>query len=135
MLKKYHTFQNYLHCLQTTHDYIIARYRMVGSHTQQREIHTDYIIKQTLSPLDSKRFMVGAEETLPYGHYGIRLVLEESGEVNHVCERCEEAADLDTIISGVCDNPNLCRPTTNANKRHANTAASAATVKTVSSSR
>lgn len=72
------TFEQYEQCLFGDEEYEVARVNMVGIHVKNRVPQTDVTHKQTLSQLDSKRFMLNATETLPYGHYRIADILTQS---------------------------------------------------------
>ena len=84
VLKRYHDYAAYLRCLFADADWTIQRHRMVGIHSKNQQLRTDVITKQTLSPLDSKRYMVDAVLTLPYGHCNIPLVESQA------CGFCQE---------------------------------------------
>ena len=105
VLKANHNFHSYLACLRATEEYIVEKYRITGIHSKQQEIRTDYITKQTLSPLDSKRFMLDACRTLPYGHKDILHFLEETGVVDHTSLQWEgsNSSQLSPVVCGSLD--------------------------------
>lgn len=71
VLKAQHSFTSYKECLLGGNDYKIPRHQIIGIHSKGQKLRTDFITKQTLSPLDSKRYMLNATHTLPYGHHKI----------------------------------------------------------------
>jgi hypothetical protein len=71
VLRANHDIDSYRTCLQADEDYIVKRTIITGIHSKRHELRTDIITKQTLSPLDSKRWMENTVKTLPFGHYSI----------------------------------------------------------------
>lgn len=69
VLSAHHDFDSYKACLQADSSYIVQRHKVHGIHSKLHELRTDVITKQTLSPLDSKRWMMDTINTLPFGHW------------------------------------------------------------------
>ena len=64
------TLANYRAALTMQHGEL-QRVRQVGFQTQNHQLHTTSIMKQTISPTDSKRYIIDTFNTLPYGHKNI----------------------------------------------------------------
>lgn len=65
------TFQDYMDCLNSNQNKIISQNLI---HSKKHKVNSITQIKIALSPHDDKRFLIRSTyETLPWGHYSIRL--------------------------------------------------------------
>jgi hypothetical protein len=69
VLKASQSFQSFYDCLMADASFRVDRHRILRIHSQNQQVRTDFIIKQTLTPLDSKRYKLDATRTLPYTHF------------------------------------------------------------------
>lgn len=93
VLKAHEDYASYLACLKADKDFKIQRHKIHGIHSKNQSLWTDTISKQTLSPLDSKRYMLNSIDTLPYGHYLIP-VIDAVGATEHL-----DFAEMKEIIA------------------------------------
>jgi hypothetical protein len=65
------THQDYLDCLAAGPSYELQKKRVFTINSTNHTLYTNETEKLTLSPNDSKLYLVDAYRTLPYGHYSI----------------------------------------------------------------
>ena len=71
VIKHQISHQHYIKCLEVNEQLQITKANNIGIHTDKQQLYTTSTSKITLSPADSKVYLVNAIETLPYGHYKI----------------------------------------------------------------
>lgn len=72
--KKGISHKDYMECLFTKDDYEIKRVDMWKINSVDNNLYLNVTSKQTLSPCDSKCYLIDATHTVCYGHYSIRPV-------------------------------------------------------------
>ncbi len=70
--KKRLTHQKYLQCVNQNPDFQIETDEMIGFRSTNNIIHTVCSTKTTLSPCDSKLYLINTITTRPFGYYTIR---------------------------------------------------------------